>query len=429
MRGREYGEVCREDNACYSGRCSRRKCICFDAECAGCSNQNAPCFRIEQPNPNQELTLCEVDLVYTSKVAKPHKLFSFGGQFAHDLSRVNKLDVGGNVLCTTFKSFDPNSGHLPPSFAQMNVQTGDLSEIGRFVLRSGDDPFPLLDSILFLNGHWVKTVDFTDSAGDNLRTIDVTLWHRIEADNLEHFIAMLQDSTLKGKTIVLNVSGELILPDELIIPPGIGVDIVGIDGSDPILVLGQRVLVLGRASFKDLVIDFETAVFDIQGSVIYQGCGIVNINRCPVRFREFGDLCLRASPFLEPVEEAETICEEYGGSWIGEVDLTDPAVVGEELLRPGDEAWLRPQMTSATRWLRTRMYSGASEPACASTLNANGVLNRDLKDCDGFKRVLCSVSVKKSIVGRNYTSYFTDQTIPNAVSVFTSRRQLKSSFS
>lgn len=269
--------------------------------------------------------------------------------------------------------------------------------------------------MIFVGGNVVKTITEEDILGtckDDRTEFSVGVFRRVTVNSIATLISALQDPKNSGITFVLNISGELLMPQGFNIPASMGVEFAGVVGSQqkPKLGFAERVNIFaeganifGRAVFKDIVIDLQNGVLSIQGPVIFQSCDIINTERCPARFQEFGALCVRASPFLEPAQDSNRVCSDLGGFWMDEADLTDPTGIGENLLDPGDEVWIRP---------------AAGSSSCALALDSSGNLQQglDQADCEGYKRVLCAVPVKESIVGRRYTSYLTDQTIPNAVS-------------
>jgi hypothetical protein len=272
--GKEYDEPCSSDTDCYSGHCETAgtgRCYCpTAADCEGCASDRAACVRIEQTHTFQDLTICEMSARQGPHTAIP--MFSTGGAWTTDYSKLAFLKLEKNEHCTTFSPFVDTSPQqlLPAAFAQANADTDNVDDIGSIVLYGDIDSF--IDSLLFINGNWIKTIELADKQLGGRKPIQVHVWPRVSIATMTDLQTAVQDASSVGLMLVLELSGAAVLDFD--IPAGVGVEFLGVtpdaklivqkDASDPFV----PVLSAGRLSLKNLIVDFESGILEIQGTSV-----------------------------------------------------------------------------------------------------------------------------------------------------------------
>jgi hypothetical protein len=405
--GREFGEVCGDDEDCYTGNCASQRCDCQkESDCWGCTREDAVCIRVEQSSPFQDMTICELSTTFASNTNRPYQMFSSGGSFTDNYENLRFMNQAGSNLCTTFTPYVAPDVKLPPAFAQANVDTADPDSVGLIHIDSEVYLESLIDAQVFLNEFWVKTLDLDDQAPNGQKAIDVMYWPRVAVNSLADLVAVGPPEN--GKTYVVEISGadsdtntlNFGWPYDLA-----GIEFLGIDEEATLYIEGT-LLLQGRVSFKNLNIDFVAGTLDVRGSLIFQSCNLYGLDRCPERYEEIGGACYFVVPISEQAADAAETCKD--ASALGyhptyETINPDPLTVADVMLKGEEEVWIAPYnpgflFSSATC---TRLDTFGSQKTYSSTT------------CDEYQSVLCAVAAKEAIIGRNYTSYFSDQLWPD----------------
>jgi hypothetical protein len=408
--GKEFGEACKIIEDCYTGNCTSKLCDCQKEsdDCWGCTRKEAVCIRVEQSSPFQDMTICELSATYADNTNRPYKMFSSGGSYTENWENLRFMNQAGSNLCTTFTPYVAPDVKLPPAFAQANVDTADPDLVGLIHIDSEVYLESLIDAQVFLNEFWVKTLDLGDQAANGQKAIDVMYWPRVAVDSLAELVGSGLPPE-NGKTYVVEISGadsgnntlDFEWPYDLA-----GIEFLGIDEEKATLYIEGNLGLQGRVSFKNLNVDFWGGTLDVQGSLIFQSCNLYGLDRCPQRYEEVGGTCYFIVPISEQAANAAEICTD--ASALGyhptyEEITPDPDTVAEAMLKGEEEVWISPytaetMLVSATC---TRLDSLGSEQIYSNTT------------CDEYQSVLCAVAAKEAIIGRNYTSYFSDQLWPD----------------
>jgi hypothetical protein len=400
--GKEFGEVCVKNEVCYTGNCTSKRCDCEEeSDCWGCAREDAVCIRVEQSSPFQDMTICELSASYASNTNRPYKMFSAGGSISDNYENLRFMNQAGSNLCTTFTPYVAPDVKLPPAFAQANVDTADPDSVGLIHIDSEVYLESLIDAQVFLNEFWVKTVDLNDQAPNGQKAIDVMYWPRVAVNSLADLVA-----AENGKTYVVEISGAEFDTNTLNFPwpyDLAGIEFLGVDEEATLYIEGTHLL-QGRVSFKNLDIDFSGGNLEVEGSLIFQSCNLYGLDRCPERYDEIDGTCYFVVPISEQAADAAETCKDASDlGYHPAYDAINPLTVADVMLKGEEEVWIDPYVpegmfTSATC---TRLDSFGSQKIYSSTT------------CDEYQSVLCAVAAKKAIIGRNYTSYFSDQLWPD----------------
>eukprot|EP00978_Attheya_sp_CCMP212_P004663 scaffold10186_cov33-Attheya_sp.AAC.1 len=171
--GSEFGRSCKSDGACYSGSCGAdNKCECpEESNCWGCASNTAACVRLEQTHPSKKLEVCKFQAYYLytnhRHRHRPYEMFSAGAAHTNHYENLPYLTgshskSSKSSKCVVANPTGEEGNLLLPAFVQSNVATANMDEISRIRLIGPDDS--VLDSILFANGNWVKTIDLSDKS-------------------------------------------------------------------------------------------------------------------------------------------------------------------------------------------------------------------------------------------------------------------------
>eukprot|EP00978_Attheya_sp_CCMP212_P008881 scaffold20853_cov56-Attheya_sp.AAC.3 len=392
--GSEFGGSCKSDAACYSGSCGAgNKCGCpEESNCLGCSSNTAACVRLEQTHPSKQLEVCKLQAYYVDTINRPYKMFSAGAAHTNDYGNLPFLiRADAATKCVVVNPTGEEGNLLLPAFVQSNVATTNMDEISRIRLFGPDDS--VLDSVLFANGNWVKTIDLSDKSTQGQSGVYVDYWPREMVTDLTDLQSKISNANYQGKTLVLAMSAETIVID-FDFPPGFGVEIIseGPESNGTVVVGSFEKSVIkteGRLSFKNLVLSFEEGTLDVQGSTIFQNCTLTDLSRCPGGFRRVGGQCVYLNPIGDQADDIEQTCAEIGGRVFLPMfnDLIDPAEIAQDLLGSGRQARI-----------------GNTTALCETIDSAGNLIETSIFDeCEEFIPVLCVATTKDPFSGNNYT--------------------------
>ena len=435
---KDYGEKCEEDSDCANNQCvidtkssksanskkERKVCGCKDlSDCWGCGVDGYVCLRVEKPGPFGNLTVCDMVATYQSedpsKSKKTIKVFGAGGSYTEFFDNFRYMGQGHKKDCSYFSAYAPEI-KMPPAFAQINLNSMDVDDVGIISIDS-EDLDSLIDNQVFLNEHWIKTLDLSDRITPksqksqketksqrrlkkNDKPYKILNYPRVKVPSLDVFKTMTLEEHRMYEVSISGSDKKSNTLDFSFLHESSGVEFLGVDDDATIYIEGDLMLE-GRISFNNLIIDFRlgTLELDPNSSLIFQWCYLEAVDRCPERYVEIDGVCYFVNPMNEQAKDGRETCSyaspqgfhpSYGS--LGDT-VADVMLIGEE------EVWISPYKDEG--------ILSAQTCTCLDSFGDKKEYSGD--DCDEYKSVLCAVDVTEFIRGRNYTSYFSDQLWPD----------------
>eukprot|EP00557_Chaetoceros_sp_GSL56_P003094 CAMPEP_0176494246 /NCGR_PEP_ID=MMETSP0200_2-20121128/9982_1 /TAXON_ID=947934 /ORGANISM="Chaetoceros sp., Strain GSL56" /LENGTH=4859 /DNA_ID=CAMNT_0017891967 /DNA_START=343 /DNA_END=14922 /DNA_ORIENTATION=+ len=238
-----------------------------------------------------------------------------------------------------------------------------------------------------------STISTTRNLKKNIETWEIVkdVYPRVSV-SWEDLRSMIRGK-VNQKILLVKVHGTKILDFD--IPKRMGIEFIG-DGLDEttLFILGNM-NIYGRASFIDMTISFQDGSLYIDGPTFFKTSRLIDINRCPYGFTEYGGMCFIVSEFIEQADDAMNFCEGFDRSSLSKYSDALHFVLSNQVsLTRNARAWVEPLSSDC------------------SAIGADGSLfETDEQSCDDYIRVLCSASLKEPIYGKTFTSYFTEQII------------------
>ena len=412
-----------------------KTCSCPNPEnCNGCNNSNVPCLRVEHHGP-QTLGVCTLRASTKKKGTKgsrnletrqletamiPLELFDVGAAHTDLYTNLDKVVKSSSKYCLAVVPFnDDSKSKLPPAFVQASVLTEDARNISQVEIKGLRDSF--LGLQIFVDENWIAHVGKADlvrkvtkgssgkgssgvehgrrSISGEPDFVDIVkdVYERVHIESINQLQNDTFISSMRGKRVlVVPVPGRAKLDFDL--PPNMGIEFSG-EGPEvsEIEVIGT-VQLARRTNFKNLSIALDHGALNITGSLIFQSSQILNINRCPPTFEEYNDLCFLVSKGIEQADDAHDFCENFELASLAKADDVVPYLQNKNgsVLKRNIFAWIEPHAgNECTSIDSAGVIYGASQ----------------IVECGNYLKVICSVPVRDSIFGVEYTSYSSNEVI------------------